>query len=148
MAKKEKRDTQVCLSNETKICKCSNVNNLVSRNIRYNLQVQLDQQGSKENEEKMENLDFQGKWDPKESKEILVQKETRANSGYLDFKDLKVNWDLLGQWVSRGRLDFEETEEFQDLSDPLVDQVPRGKLAFQATKAMWAIVGRKAVRVI
>lgn len=87
----------------------------------YYLQVQLDQLGSKENEEKMENLDILGKLDPKESKDLLVQKEVRENSGYLDFKDLKVNWDLLGQRVSRGIWDFKETEEFQDLLDPLVD---------------------------
>lgn len=114
----------------------------------YYLQEQLDQLGSKENEEKMENLDILGKLDPKESKDLLVQKEVRENSGYLDFKDLKVNWDLLGQQVSRGIWDLKETEEFQDLLDPLVDQVPRGTLAFQATKAVSAIMGRRGVRVI
>lgn len=50
--------------------------------------------------------------------------------------------------MSRGKVGFEETKGFPDLSDPLVDQVPRAKLAFRATKAILATVGRRVIRVI
>lgn len=100
MARMEKKGNQVCFFKQTiklKYAMLSNVQNLVSTNIICHSQVQLDQLGSKENEEKMENLDLLEKWDPRELKGLLVQREVRENWGYLGLKDLKVNWDLLDQ---------------------------------------------------